>query len=136
MLSMSGRLAVVEILAVGVRHVDGVVGGLFERVGAVVVGLQRNGSDGVWRWCDVEEEKRKRSGEKKRLYARAGTQSGSDGEHVQAGTRHQLVGGGRRVKLSSLEWQSLSFKLTQVSLEKACDCMSAVTRRTAANNHG
>jgi hypothetical protein len=44
---------VVEILAVGVRHVDGVVGGfvclvgeLFERVGKVV-GLQRNGSDVV-----------------------------------------------------------------------------------------
>lgn len=44
---------VVEILAVGVRHVDGVVGGLVcsvgelrERVGAVV-GLQRNGPDVV-----------------------------------------------------------------------------------------
>lgn len=44
---------VVEILAVGVRHVDGVVGGfvwlvgeLCERVGAVV-GSQRNGSDVV-----------------------------------------------------------------------------------------
>ena len=96
-LRMSVGLTVVEILAVGVRHVDGVVGGfvwlvgeLFERVSAVV-GLLRNGSDGVWRWCDVEEEKRKRSGEKKRLYARAGTQSGSHGEHVQAGTRHQLA---------------------------------------------
>ena len=97
---------VVEILAVGVRHVDGVVGGLvclvclvvgelFERVGAVV-GLLRNGSDV---WCDVEEEKRKRSGEKKRLYARAGTQSGSHGAHVQAGTRHHLAGEGRHVKL-------------------------------------
>ena len=48
------ELTVVEILAVGVRHVDGVVGGfvclvveLCERVGAVVVGSQRNGSDVV-----------------------------------------------------------------------------------------
>jgi hypothetical protein len=39
----------------------------------------------MW-WRDVEEKKRKRSGEKKRLYARAGTQSGNYGEHVQAGT--------------------------------------------------
>ena len=106
---------VVEILAVGVRHVDGVVvclvvGGLFERVGAVV-GFQRNGSDGVWRWCGVGEKKRKRSGEKERLYARAGTQSGSHGAQVQAGTRHHLDGEGRHVKLGrahSLEWQSLT----------------------------
>ena len=98
---------VVEILAVGVRHVDEVVGGLvflvvgvlFERVGAVF-GLLRNGSDVVWRWFDVGERKRKRSGEKKRLYARAGAQSGSHGAQVQAGTRHQLVGEGRHVKLS------------------------------------
>lgn len=86
---------VVEILAVGVRHVDGVVvflvvAGLFERVGAVVA-LLRNGSDVVWRWCDVGKKKRKRSGEKKRLYARGGTQPGSHGEHVQAGTRHRVV---------------------------------------------
>jgi len=53
----------------------------------------------MW-WCDVEEKKRKRSGEKKRLYARAGAQSGSHGAQVQAGTRHQLVGEGRHVKLS------------------------------------
>lgn len=63
-------------------------GELIERVGAVV-GSQRNGSDGGWEWCDVGEKKRKRSGEKKRLYARGGTQSGSHGEHVQAGTRHR-----------------------------------------------
>lgn len=66
------------------------IGELFERVGAVA-GSQRNGSGGVWRWCDVIEEKRKRSEEKKRLYARGGTQSGSHGEHVQAGTRHRMV---------------------------------------------
>ena len=100
-----------EVLAVGVRHVDGVVGGfvcligeLFERVGAVV-GLLRMVR--MW-WCDVEEKKRERSGEKKRLYARAGAQSGSHGAQVQAGTRHQLIGEGRHVKLSSLEWQSLT----------------------------
>ena len=53
-LGMSVEHTVVEILAVGVRHVDGVVGDLaclvvgelFERVGAVV-GLLRNGSDVV-----------------------------------------------------------------------------------------
>ena len=61
----------------------------------------------MW-WCDVEGKKRKRSGEKKRLYARGGTQSGSHGAQVQAGTRHQLIGEGRHVKLSSLEWQSLT----------------------------
>jgi len=51
---MSVEHTVVDILAVGVRHVDGVVGDLaclvvgelFERVGAVV-GLLRNGSDVV-----------------------------------------------------------------------------------------
>ena len=100
---MSVEHTVVEILAVGVRHVDGVVvflvvGGLFERVGAVVA-LLRNGSDVVWRWCDVGKKKRKRSGEKKRLYARAGSQSGSNGVHLQAGTRHHLAGEGRHVKL-------------------------------------
>jgi hypothetical protein len=113
-----------------------VVGELFERVGAVV-GLLRNGSDGVWWWCDVGEKKRKRSGEKKRLYARAGTQSGSHGGHVQAGTRrHQLVGEGRHVKLSSVEWQSLTFKLTQTSVKKACDRVSAVAKRILANKCG
>lgn len=52
-LRTSVELTVVEILAVGVRHVDGAVGGfvclvgeLCERVGAVV-GSQRNGSDVV-----------------------------------------------------------------------------------------
>ena len=53
-LRKSLELTVVEVLAVGVRHVDGVVGDLvclvvgelFERVGAVV-GLLRNGSDVV-----------------------------------------------------------------------------------------
>jgi hypothetical protein len=44
----------------------------------------------MW-WCDVEEEKRKRSEEKKRLYARGGTQSGSRGERVQAGSRHRII---------------------------------------------
>lgn len=41
------------------------IGELFERVGAVV-GLLRMVR--MW-WCDVEEKKRERSGEKKRLYA-------------------------------------------------------------------
>lgn len=53
-LRTSVERTVVEILAVGVRHLDGVVvdlvclvvGELFERVGAVV-GLLRNGSDVV-----------------------------------------------------------------------------------------
>lgn len=64
----------------------------------------------MW-WCDVGEKKRKRSGEKKRLYARGDTQSGSHGAQVQAGTRHQLVGEGRHVKLSSLERQSLTHQI-------------------------
>lgn len=92
---------VVEILAVGVRHVDGVVvGGLFERVGC----WSAEGWFGCCLevvWCDVGEKKRKRSGEKKTLYARAGSQPGSHGAHVQAGTRHHLVGDGegQHVKL-------------------------------------
>lgn len=86
------------------------------------------------RWCDVEEKKRKRSEEKKRLYARGGTQSGSDGEHVQAGTcRHQVVDEGRHVKVKPSWLARMAVTHSPSSLKKASDRMSATAKRTSSS---
>lgn len=124
-----------EILAIGVRHVDGVVGGfvcliggLFERVGAVV-GLLRNGSDVVVR-CGREEEGEIRREEKalcKSWCAVRQPRSAGAGRHSSS------VDWRRKAREAELTRMAVAH--SPRSLEKAYDRMSADAKRISANNH-